>query len=224
MPRIYENAKTNFTCFDHFKEIATKTLNEIFGRAKPLDIIDFSEQGTMYKAIGYYDDEMAPPEQAPGQLVGAEQYEAEMKARAEHEAHMEQARKELGKSPEEIVEEVKQGRMSFEAAAAFGVTHIEGVTIQDHVAVALQNVNDGDLQPDDVDAAAEAQTFTKEEVMNATDAAIELASANGIEIGDVKGTGKDGNVLKGDVEKHIESTKAPAQENANDPSNEQPDA
>jgi len=44
------------------------------------------------------------------------------------------------------------------------------------------------------------KTYTKKQVLNATDAAIALAEDNGINIDDVEGTGKDGNVTKGDVE------------------------
>jgi pyruvate/2-oxoglutarate dehydrogenase complex dihydrolipoamide acyltransferase (E2) component len=57
------------------------------------------------------------------------------------------------------------------------------------------------------DADDAEETFTLEEVEGATDSAIRLASENGIDINDVVGTGKDGNVLKKDVEDYIEANK-----------------
>lgn len=85
MPRIYENAKQNFSSFEEFKETATKTLNEIYGRVKPLDVIDFSYNDTHYKAVGYYDDEAMPAPQKPGVPLSNEAAAAEQTARDEEE-------------------------------------------------------------------------------------------------------------------------------------------
>lgn len=81
MPRIYENVKQNFSSFEEFKEIATKTLNEIYGRVKPLDVIDFSYDAEKYKAIGYYNEEEIPAPQEPDAPLSEEAAAAEQAAR-----------------------------------------------------------------------------------------------------------------------------------------------
>lgn len=87
MPRLYENAKQNFSCFEEFQEVATKTLNEIYGRVKPLDVIDFSYNETHYKAIGYYNDEVIPDPQAVGAPLSPEAAAAEQAARDQEESN-----------------------------------------------------------------------------------------------------------------------------------------
>jgi pyruvate/2-oxoglutarate dehydrogenase complex dihydrolipoamide acyltransferase (E2) component len=47
--------------------------------------------------------------------------------------------------------------------------------------------------------------------VDATDAAVELANANGIDLTTVEGTGKDGRVLEGDVKKLVEASAEPAE-------------
>ncbi len=54
----------------------------------------------------------------------------------------------------------------------------------------------------------ETETFTVDEVLSASDAAIKLASENDVELENVTGTGKDGNITKGDVEAYIEAQAA----------------
>lgn len=81
MPRLYENAKQNFSSLEEFKEVATKTLNEIYGRVKPLDVIDFSYNETHYKAVGYYSNEEIPDPQTEGAPLSEEAAAAVQAAR-----------------------------------------------------------------------------------------------------------------------------------------------
>jgi pyruvate/2-oxoglutarate dehydrogenase complex dihydrolipoamide acyltransferase (E2) component len=87
MPRIYENAKTNFSSFEEFKEIGVKTIQEIYGRVRPLDVFDFSQNETHYKVVGYYDGEVIPEEQAEGEVQSDAAAEAERIAREQDEAN-----------------------------------------------------------------------------------------------------------------------------------------
>jgi hypothetical protein len=94
MSRIYTNAKANFTSFDEFKEVATKTLNEIYGRVRPLDVIDFGYNENEYVAVGYYDGEEMPQEQKAGEpqsgeAAAAEQFARENEDKAKAQAHAE---------------------------------------------------------------------------------------------------------------------------------------
>lgn len=88
MPRIYENIIANFTTYQEFKEVATKTINEIYGRVRPFDIFDFHEvpatetQEAKYVATAYYDDEENVPEAQPeGERVSPESLAAAEAAR-----------------------------------------------------------------------------------------------------------------------------------------------
>src|SRR3954468_22684701 len=77
MPRHYSGPVVNYHNVEHFQETAIKTINEIFGREKPYDVFDFSEDkaaGT-YSAVAYYDDEDMPVEQKRGEALSAEEKE-----------------------------------------------------------------------------------------------------------------------------------------------------
>ncbi|MCA9340117.1 MAG: hypothetical protein KDA17_04355 [Candidatus Saccharibacteria bacterium] len=87
MPVLYENARGNFANFDHFKEVATKTLNEIYGRVRPLDVVDFFQTATTYKAVGYYDTETIPDSQPDGAPISDASAEAERTAREQQIAN-----------------------------------------------------------------------------------------------------------------------------------------
>jgi hypothetical protein len=109
MPRIYENAKTNFSSFEEFKEIGVKTIQEIYGRVRPLDVFDFSQNETHYKVVGYYDGEVIPEEQAAGEPQSAEAAEAERIAREQDEANRAAAEEENQKETTRLHELVDAG-------------------------------------------------------------------------------------------------------------------
>lgn len=78
MPRHYSGPVQNYHNVEHFQETAVKTINELFGREKPYDVFDFSEDkaaGT-YSAVAYYDDEDMPAEQKCGEALSPEAKEA----------------------------------------------------------------------------------------------------------------------------------------------------
>ena len=64
--------------------------------------------------------------------------------------------------------------------------------------------------PDDKIAEIERASFLEilvEHEINASDVAVELAEANGIDLRIVEGSGKDGKIIKSDVEKLMKSAK-----------------
>jgi pyruvate/2-oxoglutarate dehydrogenase complex dihydrolipoamide acyltransferase (E2) component len=200
MPHSYENTKNNFSSFDEFKEVATKTLHEVYGREKPFDVIDFSYNETHYRAVGYRDGEELPPEQQEGEPLQAE---VVVELTAEEAADLEA--------------KVKSGHMSFEAAAAFGLKEIDGVPVLEAAKNALRN-------PDaPVGRVEVSKGIVKIGEATASTAAADLADASGVDISKVEGTGKDGIIKLGDVKDYI-ANNAPAQENADGNGNEQSDA
>lgn len=169
MPYLYENSKTNFSCLDHFKEVAVKTINEIYGREKPLDVFDFSETHDTYKCVAYYDHEDMPDEQAEGEVLSQD-------AQAAIDKFEDVDKEEL--EAEEAVED--EGETNDETKYDLGT------------------------------------------VLKASDAAMKLAAEKGVDLKLVTGTGADGNITKGDVEKFLKQ--APAEENANEIGDEQSNA
>lgn len=55
------------------------------------------------------------------------------------------------------------------------------------------------------------------EEINATSSAIALAAANGIDLGEIEGSGKDGRIVKNDVEDFLESLQGDSQEESTAP-------
>ena len=73
MPVSHEGIKRNYSCFDHFKEVAVKKVNETYGRALPYDIFDFSETELKYKCVAFREDEKdIPEEQEEGEVLSPE--------------------------------------------------------------------------------------------------------------------------------------------------------
>lgn len=192
--RIYRNAAENFANFDHFKEVAIKQLNEIYGRVRPLDVFDFSiVDHHFYVAVGYYDDEEMPEEQKEGEVLS----EA---AAAANTA-----------TPEEEAAAAKAA----EEAAALAAAETERLK-------ALVEAGET-LSAEDEVLAANLGLFTVAEVLKASDAALALVAAEGLDLSKITGTGKNGNITKADVENFIKLN-APEKDNANDDSTQQPNS
>lgn len=69
MARVYKNHIHLYSGLQEFQEKAVRFLNEIYGRQKPLDFVDFAvdEAEQMFIATGWYEGEDAPAEQKPGE-------------------------------------------------------------------------------------------------------------------------------------------------------------
>lgn len=69
MARVYKNHIHLYSGLQEFQEKAVRFLNEIYGRQKPLDFVDFAvdEAEKMFIATGWYNGEEAPKEQKPGE-------------------------------------------------------------------------------------------------------------------------------------------------------------
>lgn len=197
MPYLYEQPKQNFTCAQHFQEVAIKTINEIYGRVKPLDIFDFSENKTHYRAVAYREGEDAvPEEQLPGAPTGDDEVE---KARAAEEENKRKADEELAAARARLINVLEQGGELSDEDKALART--------------LELIDD-------------EGKYTLEQILKASDAAMKLADEAGIDLKLVTGTGANGNITKGDVEKYIagldakekelQADNAPDEENAND--------
>lgn len=240
MPRIYEQPKAAFSNFDHFKEIAVKTLNEIFGRVRPLDVIDFSEDAENYKAVGYYDDEQIPEEQAPGELQSDDAAEQERLAREQDEANKAKAEQEFNDRVAYVRGELEANRPLPDEDLAFAVSNglLPDLAVNAKQAQDLTNVPKDELEgligeqdEDDVPAEqidqggvnTEAPTYTLDTVLKASDAAMKLAEEKGVDLAKVVGTGAGGNVTKADVENFLK-TNAPVTENAHANNDQQQDA
>lgn len=134
MPKLYENSKSNFSSFDEFKEIAVKAINETFGRVRPLDVFDFSENDTDYKCVAYYNDEKIPEEQPVGEVVSDESAEAERVAREQDEANKQKAKEDA---------EAHKARLSEAVAAGLAISPEDAA-----IAAALGIADDLALQTD----------------------------------------------------------------------------
>lgn len=68
MPHVFKGQIAHYSGLPEFQERAVRTLNELFGRVKPLEVFDFSEDSDAgeYTAIGYAHGEKLPEEQLPG--------------------------------------------------------------------------------------------------------------------------------------------------------------
>ena len=90
------------------------------------------------------------------------------------------------------------------------------VAFRDHEDNLPAEQTTGEIVSKEAEAVAEnAETFTLDEILNASDAAITLATENGVDIAAVTGTGKDGNVKIDDVRNYIKIN-APLKDNANE--------
>lgn len=69
MARVYKNHINAYSGLQEFQEKAVRFLNELYGREKTLDFIDFAvdEENQMYIATGWFDGEDAPVEQKVGE-------------------------------------------------------------------------------------------------------------------------------------------------------------
>lgn len=266
MPYLYENSKQNFTNIDHFKEIAIKTINELFGRVKPLDNFDFRETDTTYVGLGHYDSEGLEAGDVDaltkGEAIAREKHDENIeKAKAEAEAEAARLRDMIAKglAPSEedmavafslgINEELEKSigerfaliKKFYDAEDIQIVktapgTQIEINVIRDNetiVAKTLVEIEEymanneppggqgGDNDEDETVVETKEVTadrnkkYTLDEILKASDGALELANENGVDLKLVTGTGAGGNIVKGDVEKFIKANKAPEQENAN---------
>lgn len=264
MPRLYENTKNNFSSFEEFKEVAAKTLNEIYGRVRPLDVIDFSFDELKYKAVGYYNDEVIPAPQEPGAPLSEEAAAAEQAARDAEAKNLTLAEDEAADAalrikalyaakepvsyedlvlannlgivlPEEIAAQlaqgVKEGRFSYEAAYAAGLTDLDGVPTLEAAKNALkQGVVNTEVANQNAEAAKSEPSvkdlpYGVKEIDGVliSDKALEFAQEKGVDVKQIIGTGRDGVIKKSDVTDYI-ANNAPAKENANGNSDEQPNA
>lgn len=194
MPYLYENSKTNFSNFAHFKEVATKTLNEIFGRVKPLDVIDFDEIKDTYKAVGYREGE----EKIPGVTTKTE----EDKAREDDQANREKAEAEALEAAERIKKILKEG----------GTLTDDDKVIAANLGIELPASEQTFTEHDVFNATDEALALAKEHNIDLK--LVTGTGANGnIKVGDVR-----------EYIKAHGSNPAPVEENADDNGNEQPNA
>lgn len=194
MPYLYENSKTNFSNFDHFKEVATKTLNEIFGRVKPIDVIDFDETKDTYKAVGYREgEEKIPPVTTKKQ---------EQKAREDDQTNREKAEAEALKAAERIKKILEEG----------GTLTDDDKVIAANLGIELPAPEQTFTEHDVFNATDEALALAKEHNIDLK--LVTGTGANGnIKVGDVR-----------EYIKAHGSNPAPVEENADDNGNEQPNA
>lgn len=190
MAKRYVNVKENFSSFEEFKEVATKTLNEIFGRGKPFDLFDYSydDNGT-YTAVGYYE--------------GEEPAEIEEGTPLPEEAVAEIEKTEVVSNDE--VEEIKALKERIDAAAT-EETELSYADLKRGAELGLftEGPHEG------------AKVYTLAQILGASDQAIELAEELNVDIRLIEGTGKAGNVGVADVREYVKANPAPAKENADD--------
>jgi len=252
MPYLYENSKVNFSNFAHFKEVATKTLNEIFGRVTPIDVIDFDETKDTYKAVGYREGE----EKIPGVTTKTE----EDQARNDDQANREKAEAEALEAAARIAEIVRSGKTlspedqsiainlgdelfvdlktemqaRFKALEEFFSAELHALDTDGEGFSRFALVRDNETVAEGTLAELEERTKTEEKpvynldtILGASDEAIKLAEEHNIDLKLVTGTGKDGNIKVGDVREYIKahgSNPAPLKENADDNGDEQSNA
>ena len=190
MPYLYENSKKNFADFEDFKSAAVKTINEIYGRVKPLDVFDFSETKDIYRAVAYYDHEDIPVVDPVGNVVNNDEAD---KARALEADNLLKAEQEVQAARARIINVIEQGGELSE---------------EDKVVARTLGLIDAE------------DKYTLAQILKASDAAIKLAEEEGVDLKLVTGTGKDGNVTKGDVEAYLKALKADDGANADDDAGE----
>lgn len=195
MPYLYENSKTNFSNFAHFKEVATKTLNEIFGRVKPLDVIDFDETRDTYKAVGYREGE----EKIPDVTTKVE----EDKAREDDQANREKAETEALEASDRIKKLLEEG----------GALTDDDKAVAANLGIELPKEDQKEFTEHDVfKATDDALLLAKEHNID-----LKLVTGTGAN-GNIKKSDV-ANYIKAHG-----SNPAPVEENADDNGNEQPNA
>lgn len=223
MPRIYEQPKAAFCNFDHFKETAVKTLNEIFGRVRPLDVIDFSENADTYRAVGYYDGEALPAEQKPGEPQSEEAAEQERIAREQDEANRRASDKEFEERIAYVRGELDANRPLASEDLAFAVSNglLPDLAVNATQAQDLTHVSDEEIEAQ-LNGEQSVPTYTLDTILKATDEAMKLAEEHGVDLSKVVGTGAGGNIKKSDVAEYLKNN-APVKENADEDSDQQQD-
>ena len=78
MSHVFKGQISHYSGLQEFQERAVKTLNELFGRHKALDVFDFTidVENEQYIAVGYREGEDAPAEQKSGEPLSVAAQEA----------------------------------------------------------------------------------------------------------------------------------------------------
>lgn len=159
MAKVYKNLVANFSGVDEFKEVAVKTLNEIYGREVPLDVFDFSfdKEGYGY-AFGYRDGEPIPAEDKVGLELSDEQKAAQDKAL--DDADVTGALVD-GTKPEEVEVKITDAAKAHAEKNGIDVSQIVGTG-------ANGNITKGDIDLA-IKAAADAKPAPEQENANGKD-------------------------------------------------------
>ena len=252
MPYAYRNNKQNFTNMDHFKEMAVKTINEMYGRVNPLDVFDFSEDENDFIAVAYREgEEHIPPEQKVGELTSDDSLSAQKVAEQNAEDNLDKAQAEEKEAIDRITGAVMAGKAVSEEDAVRAVNLGIDKQLQEHMDARNQAIMDffqvqleiADTDKDDFiilkgvspdgfeirgsypELEERMRTEEKREavVVKASPAAQKLAEENGVDLARIVGTGEHGNITVPDVKAYI-ANPAPAQENADEGNNNQSNA